>query len=174
MKYPSAYLMVVGWFFLTSDPQARTLYLNPQDTLCDADEAIYISCSLDAGSSPSNYDSQIASVCAKGNLSPGTGYVQYRYGNPGAEVEYIYPQEKSPPQRKFKIYPPTKELRSALRFKDGQYSYSFEAKGLAGYRLIVKVGEQEVANKRCDEPGITHLVDAAYRGIEPGEAERVP
>ncbi len=174
MKYSAFCLLAaLGGVFVNSS-EARTRYLNPQDTLCDADEAIYISCSLDAGSSPSDYDGQIASVCAKGNLSPSTGYVQYRYGIPGAEVEYLYPQEKSPPRKKFKIYPPTKELRSALRFKDGQYLYSFEAKGLAGYRLIVKVGEQEVANKRCDEPGINHLVDAAYRGIEPGELEGGP
>ncbi|WP_122429259.1 hypothetical protein [Pseudomonas viridiflava] len=44
-------------------------------------------------------DEKIVSICACGNISPYTGYVQYRYGTPN-DIEMIFPQEKIPPEKR--------------------------------------------------------------------------
>lgn len=92
MKYSAIFLLAALSGFYVNNFEARTRYLNPQDWMCELDEAIYISCSLDAGQTPNNYGGPIASVCAKNNTSPDSGYVQYRYGIAG---ESIYPRKQS-------------------------------------------------------------------------------
>ncbi len=166
MKYSAFCLLAALGGFFGNSCEARTRYLNPQDTLCDADEAIYISCALDAGPTPNDYSGPIASVCAKDNASPDSGYVQYRYGIPGESIQSIYPQEKSPPRGKLKIYETADGVGASLRFRDGDKVYAFEDYGFRGYRFIVTVAERAIINKRCDDPGVINITDSAYTGIE--------
>lgn len=166
MKYSATCLLTVLGLFSVNSSEARTRYLNPQDTMCELDETIYISCSLDAGPTPNDYSGPIASVCAKDNASPDSGYVQYRYGIPGESIQSLYPKEKAPPQGKLKIYETADGVGASLRFRDGDKVYAFEDYGFRGYRFIVTVGKREIINKRCDDPGVTHITDSAYIGIE--------
>ncbi len=161
-------------FCLVSITEARTRYLDFQATMCEAGEAVYISCSLDAGPTPNDYSGPVASVCAKGNKSPDTGYVQYRYGIPGAKVDFAYPRKKIPPQDKLKIYATAAGDRASLRFRDGRKVYAFEDHGFSGYKLIVTDSGREVISKWCDGPGVTSLTDSAYLGIEKIESEVGP
>lgn len=141
-------------------------------SLCNDDETIYISCALGVDNSPS-YDGRVASICAKGNYSPGEGYVQYRYGRSLQSLEIEFPENKTPPIKVFRLYEydpmnpiPLEGIREALRFTSGNYIYSFEDHGFSGYRLVVREGGKEVFNENCDDPGHAYISDKAYLGLE--------
>lgn len=141
--------------------------------MCREGETIYISCALDAGTDQYSYDGPVASICAKGNTSPDRGYVQYRYGTPSygystEKLEMQYPEEKNAPKGIFKIYSSnhSESLGTALRFTSGEYVYSFESLGFAGYRVVVRKKKIEVFSKACTLPGKNYLIDEAYRGVE--------
>lgn len=172
--YKKTRALLIAPFFMIFASEAKTRYLDFQATMCEVDEAVYISCSLDAELTPNDYSGAVASVCAKGNTSPDTGYVQFRYGLPGEPADFTYPLEKSPPRGRIKIYKTPDGRRSSLRFKNGEDVYAFEDYGLRGYRLIVTGGGREVTNKRCDDPGVTYIADGAYLGIEKSDSEFGP
>lgn len=174
MKLSSLLSLIVASFFLVSHAEARTRYLNLTDTMCVKGEAVYISCSLDAGPTPNDYNGPVASVCAKGNTSPDSGYVQYRYGIPGAKAEFTFPRKKLPPRGRLTIYAPAHGQSASLRFRDGEKVYAFEDHGLSGYKLIVTDNGQELINKWCDGPGVNYLIDSAYIGIEQSQSETGP
>ncbi|BCG27721.1 hypothetical protein TUM18999_59120 [Pseudomonas tohonis] len=141
-------------------------------SLCGDDEMVYISCAIKARGD-SDFVGNVASICAKGNGGPDAGYVQYRYGKSMRDVEITYPLNKIPPRGIFKIYSVTDAARSnsytvkeLLQFKVGQYVYSFEGGGIAGYRLVVRKGVEEVFNESCNEPGHAYISDQAYEGLE--------
>ena len=59
--------------------------------LCHADEQVLFGCQ--AGS-------KMISICASAKLTPGSGYVQYRFGTPSS-IELKYPDEPQPPHGLF-------------------------------------------------------------------------
>jgi hypothetical protein len=141
--------------------------------MCRRDETIYISCALDGGPDPYSYEGSVASVCAKDNVSPEAGYVQYRYGKPsdGREVQKIemeFPARKIPPKGVFSIYSSNNlgSIAIALRFKSGKYIYSIERHGLDGYFVVVRQQGKPVFQKSCTLPGRNYLIGEAYEGIE--------
>ncbi|WP_431482938.1 hypothetical protein [Pseudomonas solani] len=141
-------------------------------SLCGDDEMVYISCSIKARGDM-GFVGDVASICAKGNGGPDAGYVQYRYGKSMRDIEITYPSERVPPRGIFKIYSVANMVGrnsysavELLQFKVGKYIYSFEGGGIAGYRLVVRKGVDEVFNERCDEPGHAYISDQAYEGIE--------
>lgn len=139
-------------------------YIDIHDTMCTEGEAIYISCSFNTNA---ENKTKVASICAKDNESPKSGYVQYRYGIPGEKLELQLPKNIITPKKIFKIYKSDSidGITQALRFSTGNYTYSFEKQGLSNYRLVVRDNEREVFNKPCEEPGKIYLTDDAFRGI---------
>ncbi|MCC6075360.1 hypothetical protein ACFPTX_12870 [Pseudomonas sp. GCM10022188] len=139
-------------------------YIDNQETMCTEWEAIYISCSF---STNTESKIKVASICAKDNKTPNSGYVQYRYGIPGKKLELQFPKNIQKPKEIFKIYKSETidGITQALRFSTGNNIYSFENRGLSSYRLVVRDNEKEVFNKPCEEPGKTYLVDYAFDGI---------
>lgn len=174
MNYLAIFLLLPIIFFLPRESEARKRYLDLSDTLCEAGETVYISCSLDVVGSTLDYRGPVASVCAKGNTSPDAGYVQYRYGTPGVGVDVAFPDKKVPPRGLVKIYNHNTNLGASLRFHDGSHTYSFESAGLAGMKFIVKDRMGEIVNKWCDAPGVTYIADSAYTGIEKNQSETGP
>lgn len=79
---------------------AKDPYVDVNTTMCMEGEDIYISCAFNSGEDEYDYTGKVASICAKSNTSPGSGYVQYRYGKPSygagqAKIEMQFPEKKS-------------------------------------------------------------------------------
>jgi hypothetical protein len=151
---------------------ARDPYVDINETMCVDGEDVYISCAFSSTGSQYDYIGKVSSICAKGNTSPGTGYVQYRYGKPSygagpANIEMQFPEKKAPPKGIFTIYTSvnSETIGSALRFVSGKYLYSFERSSLLGYEVVVRKQSEKVFNKTCSLPGISYLTDDAYKGI---------
>lgn len=109
-------------------------YVDFSDTMYVKGEAIYISCTL--------YPPipKTASIYAKGNTSPNSGYIQYRYGTPGKNVEPKSPKKETTPNGKFKLYKSNDSngINRALRLTNGPYTYSFEKTGLSSHHQTVR------------------------------------
>lgn len=92
-------------------------------TLCEKSEAVYFSC-------PVANSKRIISVCGSPEISDSAGYLQYRFGRPGA-VELVYPKTKEKTQQQF-YWEENNNYHSGSRtlyFEIGSYSYgvfSFE------------------------------------------------
>jgi hypothetical protein len=152
---------------------AKDPYVDINSTMCEKNEDIYISCAFNSNSDEYSYDGKVASVCARFNTSPESGYVQFRYGKPsyGAgqpQVEMQYPENKAPPKGMFVIYTSinSETIGSALRFINGEYLYSFENLTSFGYKIIATKKNKEAFNKKCTLPGLNYLTDDAYKGIQ--------
>jgi hypothetical protein len=151
---------------------AKDPYVDINTTMCTEGEDIYISCAFNPSPDHYSYVGKVASVCAKSNTSPDSGYVQYRYGKPSygvgpARVEMQYPEQKIPPEGMFTIYTSLnpKTIGSALRFTSGKYLYSFERLTYFQYKVVARRQGEKVFNKDCDLPGVSYLTSDAYRGI---------
>ena len=132
-------------FFTSSNSWAKDPYVDINTTMCTEGEDIYISCAFNPSSDQYSYVGKVASICAKANTSPESGYVQYRFGKPSfgvgpANIEMQYPEQKIPPKGMFTIYKSInpENLGVALRFARGQYLYSFESLNSFGYKVVAK------------------------------------
>ena len=69
-------------------------------------------------------DEKIVSICACGNISPYTGYVQYRYGTPN-HIEMIFPQEKILSEKRIFVVNASEGSVSEdiIKFKGGSCTY---------------------------------------------------
>src|SRR5688500_7074147 len=92
------------------------------ETLCEKSEAVYFSCPVAS--------SKRISVCGSPAISESEGYLQYRFGRPGA-VELEYPKTKEKTQQQF-YWEENNNYQGGSRtlyFEIGSYSYgvfSFE------------------------------------------------
>lgn len=158
-------ILSIGIISLGSNSSfAEDPYVDFHDTMCIEGESIYISCTL--YSPPKK--TKTASICAKGNTSPNSGYIQYRYGIPGKTVELKFPEKTATPKGEFKLYESNNPhgINHALRFTKGAYTYSFEKTGLSSYQLVVRKNGKEIFNRTCEEPGKTYITDEAYIGVQ--------
>ncbi|WP_447803392.1 hypothetical protein [Pseudomonas serbica] len=152
---------------------AKDPYVDINSTMCEKGESIYISCAFNTNTDEYSYVGKVASICAKSNSSPDSGYVQYRYGLPSygagrADIEMQFPEKKIPPKGIFTIYTSVspETIGSALRFTNGKYTYSFENLTSFGYTVVARKQDEKVFNKNCKLPGINYLTDDAYQGIQ--------
>jgi hypothetical protein len=160
-------------FFISLKSWAKDPYVDINTTMCVKGEDIYISCAFNASLDQYSYAGKVASVCAKANTSPGSGYVQYRFGKPSygvgpATVEMQYPEQKTPPKGIFTIYNSRhpESTGVALRFTRGNYLYSFESLNSFSYNVVARKKGEMVFNKDCTLPGKDYLIGDAYRGIQ--------
>lgn len=124
-------------------------------TLCHPHEEVYFSCPI---------GKKIASVCASGNITPDSGYVQYRFGQPD-KIELEYPSKPYPPRDHFSI----SDIHAGnlnvvhLKFKSGPYDYVvFQGTNNGVY---VKKNGKTIANLFCEEQSYGAIVSRAFRGI---------
>lgn len=86
------------------------------ETLCSDAEDVYFSCELGEAK-------KIASVCAFGNHSSGSGYVQYRYGE-RYKIEFQFPANPSPSHGVFSIRDVSRTARGLgthIKFNSGDF-----------------------------------------------------
>lgn len=159
--------------FVNSKSWAKDPYVDIDTTMCREGEDIYISCAFNDGMDQYDYVGKVASVCAKSNASPDSGYVQYRFGKPSyglgpAIVEMQYPEEKTPPKGEFAIYTSrnSESRGAALRFANGKYLYSLERLNSFSYRVVARKQGEKVFDKECNLPGLNYLTDGAYKGMQ--------
>ncbi|WP_240997897.1 hypothetical protein [Pseudomonas viridiflava] len=128
-----------------------------ETTLCSIGEKIYFSCPFS--------DEKIVSICASGNTSPSTGYVQYRYGTPD-NIEMIFPQEKIPPRKKLFIVNASEGSvsKDIIKFKNGSYTYLVSQMSMSN--LTVLKNGKVILRKFCDEGGNKVVSREARQGIE--------
>lgn len=86
--------------FVNPKSWAKDRYVDKNSTLCEKGEDVYISCAFNSSLDQDNYLGKVASICAKNNTSPDSGYVQYRFGKPSygvgpARIELQYPEQKN-------------------------------------------------------------------------------
>ncbi|MEI6152907.1 MAG: hypothetical protein WCQ90_02340 [Deltaproteobacteria bacterium] len=102
------------------------------DTLCSPQEKIVFSCST---------GKKIASVCASANLSPTTGYIQYRFGKKGLP-ELIVPDTTG-------IHPSKITNGGTITFSGGGGDFLRFIKGQYGYVVY-----DTVSGKAGDKAGV--------------------
>lgn len=132
-------------------------WADTNETLCVAGEDIYFSCPLNGG--------KIVSICASGNNSPDSGYVQYRYGT-GKKIEIIYPGLKESPRNKL-FYVDATEGNAGneiLKFDIGSYRYFIRQAYFSG--LLVKKNNREVFRQTCEDSRYANISRGAVRGIQ--------
>ena len=128
----------------------RDVVLNvPPESLCHKDEWIVFSCSVKKD--------KIVSVCASSDLTPTTGYMQYRFGSYNQKPDMIYPSRLVQPHNYFVFYMKSEGNSGslALGFHVHAYQYSVYAHGtdaIHGYNgggVIVRHNGKRVSVMRC-------------------------
>jgi hypothetical protein len=108
--------MATASVFVISDVDAGD-FPSPS-SLCRQGEEQYFSCKLQS-------TGKIASICAKDNINPDSGYVQYRLGTK-EHVEYKFPGKLEPPRGKISILDVSRlrdGVGSHVKLNSGKYTY---------------------------------------------------
>lgn len=137
------------------------------ETLCSGAEDVYFSCKLEG-------TKKIASVCASGNLSPNSGYVQYRYGKK-SKVEFKFPRRLVPPMNFFSIIDVSRlavGLGTHIKFRNGSYQYVISNAIVPGEIYIANAGKP-VFEKMCHGADYIPIPQRARDGLQWGVLEEV-
>jgi hypothetical protein len=155
---------------------ATPLYVSAGDmpTLCDADEVVYLSCSI---------GKKLLSVCGSKQLTNESGYLRYLFGESGKTPELVYPREQIHPSKAFRRNEPLTSAKAgamALAFDISSFTYNvFSTRSAFGYNgagIIVRQGDKEVAHNEC-APGTVNdgkfFFDLSEVGIPVGSVHYV-
>lgn len=135
------------------------------ETLCSTEEDVYFSCFLDS--------KKIASICALGNNSPQTGYVQYRYGVRN-KIEFKFPKSLIPPEGVMYI---TDVSRSAMgigkhvKFKSNGHVYVISNSLIPGEFYVAKK-DLIVFDELCNSDEYIPFSEKAASGLPRGKVEK--
>ena len=117
---------------------------------CAAGETTAMACTLRNG--------RQLRICQSAVLNRDQGYLQYRYGQPGAEPELVYPPTLAHPAQHFhtgRLSWPA-DVRSWLSFEQGGYQYLVYSEGGRNLRstagVVVSRGARTVLRQVC-RPG---------------------
>jgi hypothetical protein len=128
---------------------ATPLYVRAGDmpTLCDAEEVVYLSCSM---------GKKLLFICGSKQLTKESGYLRYLFGESGKDPELVYPGEQTHPSKAFRRNEPLSSAKAgamALAFDISSFTYNvFSTRSAFGYNgagVIVRQGDKEVAFKEC-------------------------
>lgn len=156
MKYLAILIFFCTPLLFLSSQMAHAQNDEKEVTLCKPSEDIYFSCPM---------KNKIVSVCAKNNVSPDAGYVQYRYGTT-EDIEMIYPKNNVPPRDIFSITDASEgsAAQENLKFKNGSYDYVLYH-GFTNGLYVVK-GDKAVFRGLCDSSSYGSISRAAHKGIQ--------
>jgi hypothetical protein len=135
-------------------------HANAADSHCSDQEQIVFSCSL---------GKKIVSVCASAELTPSSGYLQYRFGAKSA-LELILPASRDSNQKKT-ILANTLMFAGGgggyLRFMNGRYQYVVYTAIGRGWGtkegVLVKKGAKQIANLKCQDIPTSQLGNDFFR-----------
>jgi hypothetical protein len=140
---------------------------------CSASESVLFSCKIKGST-------KVLSLCGSKELSKDTGYLQYRFGRPGA-VELRFPEEKKNSQTQFLYYHYFRAQvdRTYVSFKNGGYKYSInddyegDVKPASHDRGLSLENESGASAENhdfvCTGPVISHL--EKLKGVIPCDQE---
>lgn len=133
-------------------------------SLCAENEIVYFSCKIE-------HSQNYASICAKDNVSPDAGYVQYRFGN-NLNTAFKFPDPKVPPSDLFHIQT-INHFRDGIgkhvMFKNGAYTYVI-SNAVQPPEIGVFRGGKLVTTKACEFDGdFSPISNNADYGIKKGE-----
>ena len=131
------------------------------NSLCNANEDVIFNCEV-AGRR------KTVSLCSSKQLDRQRGYLQYRFGRPGA-IELEYPRERQNTQAAFKYSRYTRPLVTLLtvRFETSGYTYELhdddDSEGRPTrrdfYLTVTPPGaNQNSTDMRCHAPVTSHLI----------------
>ncbi len=151
------HVALIGLIYLIALPVTAT------DSHCHEQESIIFSCSL---------GKNIVSVCASKEISPTSGYLQYRFGQKNAP-ELIFPSSTTPSNR-LNIQAGTLMFSggggSYLRFINGQYNYIVYTAIGKGWGtkdgVAVEKNGKNIANLTCHDVPISLLSDEFFNRAE--------
>ncbi|MDX9742240.1 MAG: hypothetical protein RBT59_00295 [Arcobacteraceae bacterium] len=112
---------------------------NTQISHCSEDERIVFSC---------NTGKKVVSVCASQDISPNSGYLQYRFGKLGSP-EAIIPS--NPQDFRSVAYGWSAKMGSGIGFEIGNFDYGIDTYG--GGILTVSQDKKPVATLTCIQDG---------------------
>jgi hypothetical protein len=127
-----------------------------EETLCSGFEEIYFSCKI---------DEKILSICASGNISPETGYAQYRFGKPG-HIELQYPAEPVIPKGKFTVSDIKEGKLSFTHFKFKRQEYVYVVYQGSPNGVYIKKQGKTIFNKTCSAGEYQQFNRRIFRGVE--------
>ena len=87
-----------------------------ENSHCSKEEKVVFSCAV---------NKKVVSICASQNLSPTTGYMQYRFGKIGVP-ELLIPQMNEHPLKHVEVdaYQAASGQSGTISFKNGEYTYT--------------------------------------------------
>lgn len=147
-------------------PADASNFLSPT-SLCYQGEIEYFGCELQGST-------KIISVCSANNVSPDSGYVQYRFGTHG-NIEFKFPNELIPPRGKMSIVDVARfpdGVGSHLKFSNGVYTYVV-SNALVSGEIYVAKGGKIVFDRICKGGMYIPFDNAARRGLEYGVVNSV-
>jgi hypothetical protein len=160
--------MIFFFVFWISKPHIATSgELDKGETLCTEKEDIYFNCKLDGGH-------KLVSVCAAGNTSPDSGYVQYRYGEK-SQIALRYPSIHLPPRNIFSIIDVSKlaeGIGSHLKFENNGYQYVVSNALVPGEVYVQKNG-RIIFDKICMGSDYIPFSDKVSQGLQWGALEPI-
>jgi hypothetical protein len=135
-------------------------HANAADSHCNEQEQIVFSCSL---------GKKIVSVCASAELTPSSGYLQYRFGAKNA-LELILPASRNSAQKET-ILANTLMFAGGgggyLRFINGHYQYVVYTAIGRGWGtkegVLVKKGAKQIVNLKCQDIPTSQLGNDFFR-----------
>ncbi|MES2943001.1 MAG: hypothetical protein V4772_09060 [Pseudomonadota bacterium] len=121
-----------------------------ENTLCTASERVFFSCEIKQG--------RQVSVCGSADLTPTSGYLQYRIGKSAAVPELVFPADFKHPAGQFDFSNEGFGAKSStrnLRFRSGAYVYviyaSTYAFGTNAAGVAVKKGVEPIRYVACQK-----------------------
>jgi hypothetical protein len=145
----------------SANSQAQTP--RAEQTLCNDDEDIYFSCPLE--------NRKIVSVCAKDNVAPNRGYVQYRYGT--KDGPFVFPDGDVPPASVVKITDVSEgSIRGLhLKFSTGPYTYVVSSVPPGG--VYVSKDGKVIFDKGCEASKHKIFSERAFDGINDAPVSKI-
>jgi hypothetical protein len=135
-------------------------------TLCQAGERVYFSCATEPRG-------RVVSLCGSEQLGEASGYLQYRFGRPGA-IELEFPPARAGSVERFRYYHYVRPLvdRQGVTFEAGGYQYSVldhseaetaPAERTAGVEVAKDAAGAGARELPCREPVTSELI--ALEGV---------
>lgn len=128
------------------------------ESLCSSEEEVLFSCSI---------GKKLVSVCSSKDLSLTSGYVQYRFGARGHDLEFVYPLEKAHPATKFSYANAGGTPHSGLLnlfFMQSGFSYTIYAQtdthGTSASGVRVTMPDSKTIHLKCKEE---YPINALYK-----------
>lgn len=126
-----------------------------EQTLCNDGEEVYFSCPLE--------NEKTVSVCAKDNINPDRGYVQYRYGSKGDL--FAFPPENITPARTVRITDVSEGSIRGLHLKFLKEPYTYVVSSVSPGELYVSKNGKIIFDKKCQASRYKSFSNKIFDGV---------